>query len=197
MSQYVQSSVLEQFGQEVDSLPQVGQDIVLQAASRIFDKLCGVPDNFFAKAGASATDQTFYGDGTAFLKLPPFIGTPTVAIPGSEYTPEDYTVVNGSLVILGRTTRRNLNEYERNDRFTGWYDAVPITVTARWGWTAIPDDVQFAVMQIAINMWRQGDPAFTSISQSGEPNTLPAVPAVAQTIADLYRAKFGLSAVFA
>lgn len=57
--------------------------LLLPAASRLIDRACEAPDGFFDKAGNSATAKTFYGDGSDYLSLPPFVADSisSVALP--------------------------------------------------------------------------------------------------------------------
>lgn len=202
MALYATAAEIQAFADEPDSLSVDAWDLLAESASRLFDRLTEVPDNFFAPydtvANPGATAQTFYGDGTAYLKLNPFLATPTptVAIPGGEYTVDatDITVKEHSLVFLAKTVRRP--EYPYYDRYTGWHDAVPVTVTAKWGWTEVPKDVMYAVIQITLLMWRQREPA-TAITQGLEGVITFSLPKTAQMVVDSYKAKYSQRAMFA
>lgn len=217
---YVTATQVAAFAQEFDSLSPDGQDLVITAASRLFDNLVGVSDDFFAAyADAGYTSKTYYGDGTAYLRLDPYVAlnpTDPVAVLDSDGTALDipeYYERNGYLVIRdygagvpirGNTVfyrspwpSENYPVYGVATSFIGWAVDQKITVSARWGFSAIPADVQQAVIQLAIHLWRTGDPAFTAISQSGEPYTPPAIPVQVQSIADQYRDRYTQKAVFA
>lgn len=205
MNPYATGQEIAAFAQEFTDDPDA-QDILAGAASRIFDKLCGVEDGFFLPAGNAYSLKTFYGDGTAYLKLPPYTAinpsTPVVIYNDEDETVEvpDYVERDGFLVIRGYVNgipTRDLMDAALTDSFNGWPVNDKITVSAKWGFTETPADVKQAVIQIAINNWRASDPAFTSISQSGTPNTLPEIPAQAKEIADRYRDAYNAKAVFA
>jgi hypothetical protein len=55
-------------------------DRLCAAASRAFDRACEAEDDFFAVAAGSASERTFYGDGSDFLSLPPFVGASVSAV---------------------------------------------------------------------------------------------------------------------
>lgn len=210
---YVDETEVAAFAQEFDTLSPSGQTIVVEAASRLFDNLVGVEEGFFDAAPDSGyTTKTLYGDGTAYLKLPPYtVLNPTdpitiVDADGTELEVPEYYEQNGYLVIkdyrAGVPIRLNTPFYGSPyadysgpaygvaTSFTGWQVNQKITVSARWGCSAIPADIKQAVIQLAIHLWRTGDPAFQAISQSGEPFTAPTIPAQAQAIADKYRDKY-------
>jgi hypothetical protein len=192
---YITTTQLEVFGQEIDALLPSGQTLIISAASRMFDKLCEVSDEFFEAAGA-ASDLTLYGDGTAYLKLPPYLSSPAPTIEAEDYDIEDddWILQGQYMVWLSKTKRLSFDTTA--DRYTGWHNQVPVVVTARWGFTATPDDVKFAVTQIALQMFRTADPAFTAISQSGEANSAPNVPTQALEIANKYKMIYSTKAVF-
>jgi hypothetical protein len=216
---YATTQEIAAFAQEFSDDETV-RALVATAASRLFDNLCQVEENFFSAAEANATGRDFFGDGTAYLKLDPYVSlgvTDPVAIVDNDDNAQevpDYFEQNGYLVIKGYgqgiPTRDVLNAPSNfeglsnwnaapsdSSPFAGWAKDFKITVTARWGFTAIPADVKQAVIQLAIHLWRMGDPAFTAISQSGQPYQPPAVPNQVKEIADRYREKYSQVALFA
>lgn len=193
---YATSDEIAQFTQEPTSLDAAGWEILLTAASRLFDKLCEVSDEFFAVNTEGSLTRTFYGDGTAYLKIPPFIeveDTPTVTSDDYTITADDWIVQGQYLVWLDRTQR--LGNVTSEDRYTGWKLQVPVAVTASWGWDAIPADVKMATMQIALSMWRQTDPAFAVVSNT-EKAVTPELPVFVTQIAEKYRKIWTDKAVF-
>lgn len=177
--------------------------ILATAASRLFDNLAEVEEGFFASAGSSSA-KTFIGNGTAYLKLPPFtelVGEdeddPVVIIADDEYEVPDYELVGSSLVVLDRTQRQNFNEFSPSTRFEGWRDGIKITVWAKWGFTAVPKDIVYAVIQIAHSMWKQADPSFASVANVDGSLAQVSVPATAQKIIDKYREEYSQRALFA
>lgn len=139
------------------AIPNDQLDDLIEMASRYFDLVCGVKPEHFEAAGASATARTFYGDGTNFLRLDPYVEgslNATLSYP-SGYTALDYIERDGYLVITdssGIISSRSLTFCN------GWYRGVPISVTAKWGYEATPADVKLAVIELAANLWSELDP---------------------------------------
>lgn len=197
---------------EADALSTTGQDLLLTAASRLFDKQVGVPDDFFSVGDVDApitySNRDFIGDGTAYLKLDPYlalnptdpvlVNDDTILDPDftSSNVPE-YVARNGMLVVLGRTIYRNFSPTGIN-RFQGWPDGRQIRVSANWGFSAIPADVTVAVAHIVLALWRTGDPAFSVISNAeGAATRIETIPKVARDIITEYKEKYSRAALFA
>lgn len=126
---------------------------LIERASRLFDIECGVAEGFFEAATGSATERAIYGDGTNFLRLPPYVaGTLSTALgyPPS-YSELEFVEHGGYLV---RTVDGVLNAGPYN----GWYESVPIRVTAKWGFAATPAEVKHAVIKLVIHICRTVDP---------------------------------------
>jgi len=109
----------------------------------------------FTEAGADVapTQKTFYGDGTDFLALPPYVpGTLNSSLSYPDGYAELEFAERGGFLI--RTVN---NMYSK--RLLGWYQGVPITVTAVWGFPETPADVQHAIIEFVINLVKEVDPA--------------------------------------
>lgn len=107
-------------------------------------------------ADVIASARTFYGDGTNYLKLDPYVaGTlnATMTVP-TGYTAPTYVERNGYL-ILSDSTGTLVPGYWS----TGWQMGFPYTVTALWGFASTPADIKAAVIEWIINVWRETDPA--------------------------------------
>ena len=220
MSDYVTGSQIADFAQEFDALSQNGQDLIATSASRLFDNLCDVDPGFFA-ASSGEYFKTFYGDGTAYLRLLPYTGViatgQIVILDNDDIEQEipEYFEQNGYLVIKGygqgvptrdvmnagpsfftsswspwNTQNPAWNTSASATFFAGWPLNLEITVSAAWGFPTIPADVQQATIQLAIHLWRIGDPAFAAVSQSGHAFTQHAVPTAVQIMADNYRKRY-------
>jgi hypothetical protein len=114
----------------------------------------------FTEYGADvvATSQVIYGDGTNYLRLPPYVpGTlnATITLPDG-YTAPDFVERDGYLV---RTSTTGVLPPVPPYHPFGWYQGVAVTVSAKWGYSETPADVQQAVLELAINLWRETDPA--------------------------------------
>lgn len=171
------------------AIPDTELDALIERASRIFDQLSGVEPEYFEPAGVSATARTFYGDGTYFLKLDPYVAgslNATITVP-SQYTAPDFIERNGYLQITSSDGIPLSRSYYGS--VEGWWMNVPITVTARWGYDATPEDVKYAVIELSINLWRETDPAnIKLVNLEGQPLREKYPPRV-KLIADKYRAK--------
>lgn len=121
----------------------------------------------FTEHGADvvATERVFYGDGSNFLRLDPYVpGTldADIALP-SGYTVPEFVERDGYLVRAedGVLLPDNvdLHDWMGTARLHGWYRGVAVTVTAIWGYLATPADVKLAVIELVLNLWRETDPA--------------------------------------
>lgn len=159
-------------------------------ASRMFDLLTGVEPGYFeARGDGVATARTIYGDGTNYLKLPPYVpGTlsTTISTPDGYTTPE-FITQNGYLV------RAETGVVVRHpSTVVGWHAGVPITVTAKWGYESTPEDVKAAVIELVINLWRETDPAFVKIVNIDNQPLRERLPPRVQMIVKQYHAKQGV-----
>lgn len=223
---YATFANVQSLGLEVDAAEQTKFDeLLLPAASRLIDRACEVADGFFEIAGQNASERTYYGDGSDYLLLPPFVGASVsaVALPAGYEALEagDYFEAtdarNFYLVRQYGTTRLPLtdaqawfaagllppwpvgpfdlvtNGFRSYARGAGWPKGVAVTVTAQWGWAAVPPEVVAATVEIALHLWRNSDPVW--MRQANVPITPQALPATAQMVADKYRER--RAAVFA
>lgn len=120
----------------------------LASASRMIDRMVEVDDGHFDVAADAASERTLYGSGTEYLRLPPFVGTITandVAYDDTGLTAPAFTVRGGKFLVaaIGYC----------------WKADEPITVSARWGFAAIPDEINQACIELVIAMWRTSDVA--------------------------------------
>lgn len=211
MADYVTSDLVASFGHESGALASPDAfDTLVTGASRLFDRLCEVEDDFFAPAGDEESDKDFIGDGTAYLKLLPYTTLNAVdPVLINEGTIDDpdfvatniplYVARNGLLVVLDRTQRMSDGTYFNGvNRFTGWPDGVEIRVSAKWGFAAVPSDVQLACIHLCYQLWRRADPTFSAISgvEGNQASITFQVPPVAQAIIDKYREKYTQQPVF-
>lgn len=209
MADYITEEQLTAFGHEFGALSNTtAVSTLLSAASRFFDNQCEVTEDFFAVAGNTESDRDFVGNGTAYLQLDPYTTLnatdPVKLNDGSVATPDftttnvpDYVERDGALVVLDRTGNQGFTQDGRN-RFVGWPEGKQIRVSAKWGFSAIPADVQIACVHIAYHLWRVGDPAFAVISNADNTASRPlTLPQIARTIIDKYRQRYSRSAIFA
>jgi hypothetical protein len=202
---YVTTTQVGSFAHEFAALDAPGQTLIVTSASRLFDNLCEVEEDFFAEEDGTTEDRYFIGDGTAYLKLPPYVDLDTVALNDGTVDVPDYTADNvpsyieqdGMLVVLDKTKLQEPEAASYPNRFTGWPGGVQIRVSAIWGFATVPSDVQLAVIHLALHLWRTADPAFAVISNAaGDALASRTVPKVAQSVIDKYKAKYSQKAIF-
>lgn len=203
MADYVTADELGAFSHELTNNTTT-TDLLVTSASRLFDNLCEVSEDFFAVTSGSFTNRVFYGDGTAYLKLDPFTAlnsvNPVVIDPDTDvnYDLPDYTAIDNFLVVLDETKMQSDIAASYPNRFTGWHQGVKVTVSAKWGFTAVPADVKMAVIALAIHQWRTADPAFATISNAEGAAARPiTIPQIAEAVIDKYREKYSKKFVFA
>lgn len=147
-------------------------------------------------ADVVATTRTFYGDGTNYLKLDPYVpGTlnATITVP-SGYTAPDFIERDGYLVqatsdgfminsdVIASFTNRGVYT-------SRWWAGVPITVTAKWGYPNTPADVKLAVIEWIINVWRETDPASQKLVNLDGMALRESIPPRVNEVAKRYRIK--------
>lgn len=195
MSDYVTEDQLRAFSHEFDSLDDANAvATLLTAASRLFDNLTGVAENFYqaAPSPAAYTTRVYYGNGTGYLPVDPYTAlnpiNPIVVDAANAYDVPPYTERDGMLIVYGSYI----------SRFSGWNDGVSVTVSANWGFTEIPADVQLATAHLAIHLWRTADPANAIIAGAeGAAARIETIPKVARDIVNAYRAKYWPGFAFA
>lgn len=144
----------------------------------------------------ATTEKVIYGTGIGYLKLPPYVAG-SIAVDGVEmpsgYTVPSYVESNGYLIVKDATTGVLLSPGYYSDGWGqywfggGWEKNVPLTITARWGYDGVSEDIKQVVIKIAMLLWRSTDPAFTRTAD------LPAIQAeldeTHKAILDKYRIK--------
>lgn len=143
----------------------------------------------FTEYGADviATNKTLYGDGTNYLRLPPYVSgsLDSVLIYPSGWTALTFIERDGYLI---QTTSDGIAApFLRYS--SGWYRGVPIVVSAIWGWESTPAEVKLAIIEFVINLWRETDPAALKlVSIDNQPLREKLPPRIAE-IARRYRVK--------
>lgn len=194
---------------------------ILPRASRLIDRYVGVKPGYFdlGDAGQTASARKFWGSGIDYLQIDPYLSTPaiSVAMP-TGYTAPPYLesrnlpmTDDGQGFFLIRTYSDNESRFEfvkdaawdedagalfaANITTVGWPEGVKVTVTAKWGWDAIPDDIKEATLETIIAIWRGRDQAFARVVNL-ETNlaVTQAIPERARLIADRYRQARGMFA---
>lgn len=170
-------------------LPPAELEALIEQASRMFDLECGLPERYFNPVEIPvATARTFYGDGTNYLRLPPYVAgslDTSITLPEGHTSPT-FTEVNGFLAINSGGV---LPPFSRFNNWYGWQAGVAVTVSAIWGYRETPADVKMAVIELVINLWRETDPATVKlINLEGQPLREKIPPRVLE-IARRYRMK--------
>jgi hypothetical protein len=125
-------------------------EALIAAASRLIDRECCVANDFFAAAASTASDRTFYGDGTAYLKLPPY---------NSTIDADDVEYSDSSATVPDFTVRGDEGQYLVVDDDGYWPRNQAIVISAKWGFAAIPDEINQACIELVIAMRETSDPA--------------------------------------
>jgi hypothetical protein len=172
------------------ALPEAELDALIEQASRMFDLACNVPAGYFSgPAFPFASDRTIYGDGTNYLKLPPYVPgslSTTITVP-TGYTAPSFVERDGYLILA--TSDGVLPPFRRfyNCSWPGWWSGVAVTVSAQWGIDSTPPDVKLAVIELVINLARETDPEnLKMVNLDGVPLREKMPPRVAE-IARRYR----------
>lgn len=188
---YCTAAEVKKVGTQLTAHTDVLVDKYIERASRYFDHLCGVVDEFFEPAGDTATEKVIFGEGSVYLSLPPYVAgslNTTLELP-SGYTAPSFVERDGYLIITGTTgTLLSRSALGRASDHV-WWSGVPITVTARWGYGATPADVKMAVIEMVINLMRETDPANLNLLDLERQPLRERVPPRVAEVAKFYRAQ--------
>lgn|GEM_PF-5677280 len=143
---------------------------MITRGSRAIDTYTRRDPETFAPAPTEASARRFYGADSAVLLLSEFVADSIEEVTApTGYMPEDY-------VEFRRGQIRGLHTATTDKILTPrvvWKKGVPFTVTARWGYAAIPADIKEALMQLVVRWWRSKDEAFAGvIGQVGTDRTI-------------------------
>lgn len=179
------------------ALPPAELEALIEQASRMIDLECGVAEGYFNPAPIPiATSKTFYGNGTNYLQLPPYIPgslNTTLTLPDG-YTAPTFTEKGGFLILNSSGVLPPFSGFS-SACWPGWYSGVGITVSAIWGFRETPADIKLAVIELVINLSRETDPSSLKLTNlEGQPlrETLP--PRVKEIIRK-YRPRTGVAFV--
>lgn len=139
----------EEIKQVLPDVKETQQAILLafaERACRRFDRKVGVPEGFFGVAAGEPTTRIVYGgDAYDHVLLPPFVAGSVESVSRGTMvlSTQAYQVIDRAIYFP--------NIYAANRNVV--YPAVPYSVTARFGFAAVPDDVKEAVIQLIVWMW--------------------------------------------
>jgi len=159
-SEYCKYSEVEQRLFEPDVADKGQIEALITAASRQIDRLCAVADGYFDKAADAASNKTFYGSGTEWLRLPPYVGS----IVAANVNYSDTALTEPPFTVRGET-----GQYLVTDKGYCWAHDEAIVVSAKWGFSAIPAEIVQACVELVITNWRTSDPARErAVSDAGD-----------------------------
>jgi hypothetical protein len=198
LSNYITVDDVREYGYQIDDeeypdgrptdVALVGK--IIPRAARIFDVVAEVEPGYFgafaAPAGApdgGAVVQYFYGDGSAILRLPPYIGP---LADGDVTLPEGYTVPQyyeradrwGNRFLQAAPSAQAVSLVDADAWFggslrsVGWACGVQIGVKAKWGFAATPEDVKEACIELVISIRAGKDPAFAKVVRVDDKETI-------------------------
>lgn len=183
---YVTIEDIIPYGWQVGEDDKIFFDALRVRASRMFEILAFVGEDYFQKGSGALEAKTFYGIGSVYLYLPPFYDLASVTMP-TGYTVPYYYNADGFL----RTTDVDGILYDPMAVYrTFWPNGVPVTVTAKWGFREIPEDVKQAVCELIIATWRSKDQAFLkAVDLESRQVIVKSIPERTAMIAAYYQAK--------
>lgn len=195
---------------------------MLPRVSRLIDSYCGVSEDYFAKGNPSqtASSRTFWGDGTDYLLIDPYLSTSTLTltmptgfsvatyIESNPYVRNRLVQSAGQFFLVrtyGTDGNRLSSLNERRDYFyaefsnqvdyVGWPAGIKVTLSAKWGWDAVPLDLVEATLETLGSMWRSKDQGFArAVAIEGVAIINEALPPRARLLCDAYRVGKGMFA---
>ncbi len=194
---------------------------IVTRASRLFDMAASQSDGYFSKGnpGQTATLRYFWGDGTDFLKIDPYMSAvaPTVTMPtgfaelnwialnpyerSRQNTPGEFFLTRrygdnySSYPALNERRDFFFAEFSNQVDYIGWPAGIRVGVTAKWGWDSVPAEVEEATLEIVANIWRSKDQGFArAVAIDGVAVINQPLTPRAQAVADSYRAGRGMFA---
>lgn len=139
-------------------------------------------------ADVTASSRTFYGDGTNYLRVDPYVAgtlSGTITVPDN-YTAPTFLERDGYLVL---TSNGVLPPFAPSIFSVGWWSGVAITVSALWGFASTPADIQSAVIEMVINLWREVDPVTARLINLDGMVLRESLPPRIKELCKRYRAK--------
>lgn len=181
---YVTIEEIAPYGWQVGEDDLIFFDALRVRASRMFEILAFVGEDYFMPGSGELEARTFYGTNSVYLYLPPFYEIASVTMP-TNYTVPYYHNADGCL----RTTDVDGILYDPMALHgTKWPAGVPVTITAKWGFKKIPEDVKQAVAEMIIAVWRTKDQAFLkAVDMDTNKVIVNAIPERTKMIANFYQ----------
>lgn len=168
-------------------------ETICAAASRVIDHYTGRGADAFDPAKvAVAESRIFYGRGTNAIwlskwRISDFLPE-SLTIPAGVTLPAGYSVPH--FILDARAPRLlAVNESGMKHKSYFWPEDMPVTVTAKWGFAEIPQDIRAAHAQIVVRFWRGKDESFSGVIgriNSDQSIVEKELPVTARMILDLY-----------
>lgn len=192
--QYVTAAELKASVEESDASGTDAWEALASAVSRLFDRECEVPDGFFLPAAEDPSERAFRGKGTEYVQLDPYIAESidTIDVDDTAITidGDDYYEQDGYLIF---------GQPPANPGMPG-SSAIAVssivTVSARWGFAAVPSEVKQACIEQALFMWRKKDLAFTQLSGVSTAAVMARVSTTFALTAERYKSIYGKNSCF-
>lgn len=188
---YITADDFSKYGLDTDNIDDVYMEALGERASRIFDLEANFTPGYFA-IPTVATDRIFYGNGSTYLTVDPYVaGSITAVSLSTGWTTPTYDERDGFLAVrpipgLFETESQGLLGMPGGY----WPNNVPVTVNARWGFAAVPQDVVDAVARQAVFMYRTSDVAKLLVSQEASSSlTTSALHPLTKLVIDNYLVK--------
>jgi len=178
---------------------------MLLRSSRIFDMVAQRAPGYFKATDGSSTQAVVAGDGTNYLRLPVYVaGSLTQVTVPSGYQVPNYSEVTDELgqQWLIRSDASGLRApYYPYDYYEGPVSAplglgkgfpqgLPITITAKWGFAATPEDVKEVVLELTTILYRSKDAlAQRILDLDKSPQLKAGVPDRVKEVANRYAQK--------
>jgi len=175
-------------GPMVEGLLRAAERFLQRYARRTFD-----PQPALAANGTDTNSpiaKTFVvARGTNLIRVPDLRATTTVALDGlalntsTGYYPLDTAYEPATTVQL----------YEPYGLQTGWSNPSgpgQLTITGRWGWNPVPDDVKYAVMALTVRLYKERNANWADSVALPDGSVLQyfrSLPATVQAAIGLYR----------
>ena len=192
---YVTAAELKAGAQESDASNTDSWELLALAVSRMFDRECEVPDSYFMPAAAAASERVFRGKGTEYVRLDPYVADSIDALSVADEVflvgGDDYYENEGYLVfgVPTPTSSQPSSIIIEN--------GAVVTVSARWGFAAIPGEIRQACLEQGLFMWRKRDLAFTELSGISSVAIVAKFSPTFLATVERYRALYGRNTYFA
>lgn len=154
--------------------------------SRLFDRECEVAAEFFGKAAANPSARSFFGTGTEYVRVSPYIAGSLAAI-----------TIDGTAVTVPAADKEFL---ESDDYLVFTYNVVKnavVSVSARWGFPEVPADIRQACIEQALFQWRRKDLAFAELAGVPTAAVTASFSPTFQAAIDRYRGLYSRNNYFA